>query len=122
MALGSPRGRVPLFGEEDLDVSGFSPHPTAPGERAEQVRAVAEPAAFHSRDPDSARRQAGEPPSAAAARREPRRYRTGRNMQLNLKVRQATADAFYALADQQGWVLGEAFERALAALQRELAG
>ena len=50
-----------------------------------------------------------------------RRYRTGRNMQLNLKVREATAATFYAMADAQGWVLGEAFERAVAALQRELA-
>ena len=28
---------------------------------------------------------------------------------------------FYAISDQEGWVLGEAFERALEALKRELA-
>jgi hypothetical protein len=53
-------------------------------------------------------------------RREPRRYRTGRNIQLNLKVRREAVDAFYRLADEQGWVLGEAFERAVAALERDL--
>jgi hypothetical protein len=41
-------------------------------------------------------------------------------VQLNLKVRQEAVDAFYRLADAQGWVLGEAFERAVAALEREL--
>jgi hypothetical protein len=54
-------------------------------------------------------------------RREARRYRTGRNVQLNLKVRQEAADTFYALADSQHWVLGEAFEHAVEALKRELA-
>ena len=29
-------------------------------------------------------------------------------------------DAFYALADRQGWVLGETFERAIEALERVL--
>jgi hypothetical protein len=30
-------------------------------------------------------------------------------------------DEFYRLADQRGWLVGETLERALAALQRELA-
>lgn len=115
-----PRGRVPVFSEEALDVSGFSPRPTTSSERAEQVRAVAEPAAFISREPGASGSAQSTTAPPAAGSREPRRYRTGRNMQLNLKVRQATADAFYLLADEQGWVLGEAFERAVAALQREL--
>ena len=113
-----PRGRAPLFDDkDDLDVSGFAPRAAIPGEQAEQVRAVAEPAAFRSRDPAA-------PPTASASPvlRAQRRYRTGRNMQLNLKVREATATTFYAMADAQGWVLGEAFEHAIAALQRELAG
>ena len=31
-------------------------------------------------------------------------------------------EAFYAIADQQGWLVSEALEHALAALKRELAG
>jgi hypothetical protein len=75
---------------------------------------VAEQAGFRSRE--------APPPLAAAepAPREQRRYRTGRNVQLNLKVRRETVDAFYGIADAQGWVLGEAFERAAAALKREI--
>ena len=39
-----------------------------------------------------------------------------------LKASQDTVDAFYAISDFKGWVLGETLEHALAALQRELAG
>jgi hypothetical protein len=105
-------GRASLFGPDtDLDLSDFKPKAAA---KPEQVRGVAEQAGFRSRE-------ATPPPAPAEpAPREPRRYRTGRNVQLNLKVRRETVDAFYRIADQQGWVLGEAFERAVAALQEEL--
>ena len=32
----------------------------------------------------------------------------------------ATSDAFYAISDAKGWVLGETLEHALAALKRDL--
>jgi hypothetical protein len=101
------QNRVPIFDNEDIDVSDFSPKPAAAGANREQVRAVAEPASFRSREP-----------TVSPPKREPRRHRTGRNVQLNLKVRQEDADAFYALADEKGWVLGEAFQMAVEALQR----
>jgi hypothetical protein len=105
-------GRAPLFGQDtDLDLSGFKPKTPA---RPEQVRDVAEQAGFRSREAGSA------PVEGEAPRREPRRYRTGRNVQLNLKVRREAVDAFYKLADEQGWVLGEAFERAVGALEHQL--
>ena len=100
--------RAPVFAEE-IDVSDFSPAPAERGVGREQVKAVAEPASFYSRDPER-----------ASPSREPRRYRTGRNVQLNLKVRQEDADAFYALADKHGWVLGEAFQKAIEALQKDI--
>lgn len=98
--------RAGLF-EDGPDISDFQPKPPA---RPEQVKAIAEEAGFRSREPVTT------PP----AKREQRRYRTGRNQQLNLKVRAQDAEAFYAIADAQGWVLGEAFARAIAALAREL--
>jgi hypothetical protein len=106
----------PFDVEEDLDVSGFAPKAAPPpAARPEQVRAVSEAARFQSREP--------KPVSApiASAKREPRRYRTGRNMQLNIKARTEVIEAFYAIADEQGWVLGETFERAIDALKRDLA-
>jgi hypothetical protein len=101
----------------EIDLSGFAPKPTKrePDITPEAVRAVAETAQFRSREPAPAPAPKREPP-----REEQRRYRTGRNKQLSLKVSNETADAFYAIADSQKWVLGETLERALAALQREL--
>ena len=105
-------GRAPLFEQDtDLDLSGFKPKTPA---RPEQVRDVAEHAGFRSREATTTSIK------DKAPHREPRRYRTGRNIQLNLKVRREAVDTFYKLADRQGWVLGEAFERAISALEREL--
>lgn len=52
-------------------------------------------------------------------RNEQRRRRTGRNAQFNLKVKPETIDAFCAIADRQGWGLGETLEHAVALLNRE---
>ena len=102
--------------ESELDVSGFAPKEAATTKvRPEQVRAVSEAANFQSREPPREIR-------VGSPNREPRRYRTGRNIQLNLKARADVIETFYGIADQKGWVLGETFERAVAALERELAG
>jgi hypothetical protein len=108
--------RVGLFDESDFDIEGFAP------KKAEQksqvtpdaVRAVSEAADFRSREPAPSKKQK---PSA----REPRRHRTGRNVQLNIKVRSETLDTFYEIADRENWVLGETLEKAIVALGRELA-
>jgi hypothetical protein len=110
--------RASIFGDDDLDVSDFKPkvpprvskHPEAPPER---VKAVSETVNFRSRDP--------KPEPATPMRREQRRHRTGRNVQLNIKARAEAIEAFYAITDRQHWVLGETFERAIEALKRELA-
>jgi hypothetical protein len=112
-------GRASIFDDrpdEDLDLTGFEPktvRPARPAESAEKVRAVSEANHFPSRAPAKAE------PARAAQRRA---RRTGRDRQLNIKATAATIDLFYRLSDSQGWVLGETLERALAALERELAG
>jgi hypothetical protein len=106
--------------EDELDVSGFTPKPvTERAAKPEQVRAVSEVANFQSRE---ARPPAPKVIEATTEplRREPRRYRTGRNTQLNIKARAEVIETFYALADREGWVLGEAFEHAVEALERNL--
>ena len=45
--------------------------------------------------------------------RAPRRWRTGRNVQLNLKVSQATAERFAALADARKIPFGALLEELL---------
>jgi hypothetical protein len=115
--------RASIFGDDEnpsLDVTGFSPKarsdPQAPA--ADQVRAVSQLAKFTSREPATTTKA---DPKAKEAKREPRRYRTGRNVQLSLKASKETVDAFYAITEaQSGWVLGYTFQRAIEALQREL--
>jgi len=107
--------RAKVF-DDELDVTGFTPktRPDTSAPAPEQVRAVAEAASFRSRE--------AAPPAPAGDKRIPRRHRTGRNVQFNVKASQATVETFYEISDSEGWVLGETLEKALAALQRELAG
>ena len=97
-----------IFDGGDLDVSGFGPKSAAAGVSADVVRLVSEASRFPSRE--------------AIPRRPPRIYRTGRTMQFNARATPETVEAVYAIADRQGWLVSEALERALAALQRELEG
>ena len=107
--------RASVF-DDEVDISDFAPKAgDAPAPPPEQIRTVSQAVNFRSREPKPAPTVPAAPP-----RREQRRYRTGRNVQLNIKARSEAIDSFYAIADGQGWVLGEAFERAVEALQREL--
>lgn len=56
-------------------------------------------------------------PQASKVTGAPRRYKTGRNQQLNLKVTDDTQKRFYAIADNLGLPLGEVFQRAVKALE-----
>ena len=122
---------------DELDVSGFEPKAALePKESVEQVRAIAEASNFRSREAKPAPTSAAAPvaevvappvettaPAAKAegsAKRQPRRHRTGRTMQLNVRTTPEAVEAFYAIADKKGWLVGETIEQALAALQREL--
>ena len=109
--------RASVF-ENDLevDLSDFSPkkRPDTKAPTQEQVRAVAEAANFPSRQP----RDVSAKPTAKRAARV---YRTGRNVQFNVKASQETVEAIYAVTNaNKGWVLGYTLERAIAALKREL--
>lgn len=95
----------------DMDLSDFEAKPAArPRIPVAAIREASEQQNFPSRAPTH---------SPSPPRREQRRHRTGRSHQLNLKVTADAADRFGKLADAQGWVLGEAFEKALAALEEK---
>jgi hypothetical protein len=112
--------RASIFEEPEIDISAFTPKPApdAAAPKPEKVREVSEAAQFRSREPTAAPLV---PVAPLPPKREPRRHRTGRNVQFNVKASQETIDSFYAISDRQGWVLGETMEHALAALERELA-
>lgn len=106
--------RADPFG--DFDVSGFTPvKPTATTPR-EDVRKVAEGAAFKSREPE----RTPEEGRGAHRRRERRIHRTGRNVQFFCKAEGTVVDAFYAISNEQDWVMGETLARAVSALKREI--
>lgn len=77
--------------------------------KPEQTRQAAVEAGFKSREPAKA---SSEPP------KQQRRRRTGRNVQFNIKTRQETIDAFCAVADRQGWGIGETLEYAVELLEK----
>lgn len=127
MSEGNARASI-FDGDDDFDLSEFTPRPKTAKPRAdkEALREVAEKKGFTSREP-SAREAAPREttPKAPKAVTPPpapepipqRRYRTGRNRQLNLKVSDDVMRRFYALADSQDLILGEAFEQAVTALE-----
>lgn len=106
--------RASIFESGDLDLEGFepkaSPDLSAPSPAA--VKAVSEAANFPSRQPAR--------PDGRVKLGRSRTPLTGRNRQFNVKASQAMIDGFYAIADQQGWGLGETLEHALDALQQKL--
>lgn len=131
---------------DDFDPAEWAPKPAAPGPRPETAgtRKAAAAAGFRSREPQSGLSsglpsrlgRAGEVPApevpapevkvpevkvaeAKVAEVPVRRRRTGRNAQFNLKARPETIAAFCAVADLQGWGLGETLEHAVALLERE---
>lgn len=111
-----PDHRVSIFAEDEIDLSGFAPGaaPAKPAPPAELVRRVSEAAHFHSRQP------AAPAPAPSPRMHRPRTYRTGRTATFSAKTTPVVHDAFYAIADRQGWKIGETLEHALAALEKEL--
>jgi len=120
------KSRVSVFGGGDddgdiatLDVTGFAPKAQVDqlAPPAEKVRVVSQAAKFPSREPTAAKQES----KPKATKREPRRYRTGRNVQVSIKALAESVDRFYAITDANpGWVLGYTFQRAVEALEREL--
>jgi hypothetical protein len=106
MMAGSPAS---IFDDDEPDAP-----PPVPRPDPEQVRALSEAANFRSRE-------AVPVPPPPAPKRQPWRYRTGRNVQFNARAKQQTVDDFHAIAEQLDRPIGEVLERALAALKRELA-
>lgn len=100
-----PRADIFRKGVVDLDLSDFQPKENGAMSDIpiEAVKAVSESADFRSRDPGPSRQ---------------RRYKTGRNQQLNIKATAETVALFGALADRNGWSMAETLEQALAALQK----
>lgn len=107
---------------EELDPKEWEPKPEERREKKQvprdDIRKVAKAAGFNSREASVAVEEA--PAEAIRPARTGRIFQTGRNNQINLKVRTEDKESFYQICDQNKWVQGYTFQRALEALQREL--
>lgn len=100
---------------DEFNPAEWQPKPEKPARAKPEKtasRLIAEASGFKSREVPQQER-AGEGSSA------PRRRRTGRNAQFNLKARPETIEAFCAVADRQGWGLGETLEYAVTLLEQK---
>ena len=98
----------PFAGIEKLPA--FEPKPKAPKPVAnDQIEKIAEADGFPSRQAT---------PRALTTRARGRRYRTGRNQQINIKATQQVIERLYKLADTKRIPLGELLEQALDALEK----
>ena len=108
-----------------VDVSDFAPKPREAGRPAAEEIDRRAGNKFPSREPgDQSARQKNASNEAgsdgSSTKRQPMVYRTGRNVTFSAKTTRATLDRFYFLAEQNGWKAAETFERAVAALEREV--
>jgi len=98
------------------DLGDFAPAPGKPKADRAVIDQVAEAHGFPSRQPT---KQPEAVDLAPAVQRQQRRRRTGRNAQINIKATQEAIDHLYRLADDEGKPLGEIFELALQAYDRQ---
>lgn len=104
--MNTPRAN-PFADVEQLPT--FVPKPRATKPATEQIDAVADANGFPSRQA---------PRASASRKRGGRRYRTGRNQQINIKATQEVIERLYKMADARRVPLGELLEHALDALER----
>lgn len=103
---------------EQLNPKKFKPKAeqgsqTWPPIAKEEIRQVAEATGFTSRESTPIT-------NTITGTTKRRVHRTGRNEQFNTKVEGAVKQGFYAIAEQQDWVLGETLQYALEALREKL--
>lgn len=118
MAKGPEPEHRDIFAEDDaLNLDRFKPKPLEATDRPgpEDLRGIAERTKFVSREGQ----RAAQPANVPLLRRG--QHRTGRTATVTLKTTPDASNRFYTLAQAHGWLIGEAFERAIAALERETA-
>src|SRR5271154_5565791 len=96
-----------IFAEDNLDLNRFKPKPAGASDRPtpQDLRGIAERTKFVSREAKGDTQAA-----VPLLRRGPRR--TGRTATVTLKTTPEASNRFYAIAQANGWLVGETFEHA----------
>jgi hypothetical protein len=106
-----PKQPAEIF--EELDISGFEPKAEPPAKPTPEIKAAAEAQNFQSREPRS-----------KPAKKQDRRRRTGRNIQLSAKISQHAQDLLDEIyethRDKENWTIGEILEFGFEAFKREI--
>jgi hypothetical protein len=115
----STKERAPLFSEEldTFDPKAWDKPKGTPAKEKPKpaiTRKAAEAAGFRSREPAPA------PVISEPAPKRDRRYRSGRDAQLHIKVKPNIQDLFLELCDRLELKQVEGFEQAVQAWQREV--
>lgn len=110
-----PSTRAALFENDDVDLSGFKPELTPDSDlpAKDDVKAVSEQAGFSSREAHTTSSDDVRPET----KRKPYNASDSQKIQLNIRVTQDVADAFYRLARENDWNLGQTLKKAVSALQ-----
>jgi len=108
--------RTSIFTTPTVDVSDFKPKPASqrgpdPSE-IDRVTNVRFRSRELTREPEVSNQSIKRPPMV---------YRTGRNVTFSAKTTRETVEAFYEIAQRNGWKAGETFEKAVEALASTLA-
>ena len=104
-----------------LDLSEFQPKAVARPDR-EKTAEAAQKANFKSREPKAvATPEVQSAPAVVIPRDGRQRRRTGRNAQINLKATAETIARFYKVADDNNLIYGDAFDKAVALLEKQYA-
>jgi len=107
--------RTSIFKTPAVDVSDFKPKPASQrGPDPSEIDRVTN-VKFRSREPAQEAVVIDQ-----STKRPPMVYRTGRNVTFSAKTTRETVEAFYEIAQRNGWKAGETFEKAVEALASTL--
>jgi len=108
--------RAALFEEDDIDLSDFKAEvePKSHFPEKEEVKAVSEQAGFSSREAYKENTET----VTADTKRKPYNSSDTQKIQLNIRVTQEVADAFYRIARKNEWNLGQTLKKAVLALEK----
>ena len=104
--------RASIFEDNDLDLTGFAPKE---GRDTKSAPGRSRQASCGSREFPQSRANGQK---GVGAQRKIKGYRTGRNVQFNVKATQETLNTFHLICERKGWLLAEGFAQAVEALKR----